>query len=234
MLISDWVKVKWNPANIKHFKSKGYFYTKMGDEFLVKVEDLSEGSNIDILVLCDYCGIIINRSYNDYLSKNINSIVHKDCCKKCKSIKIKESNMIIYNVDSTNKLSEVKQKTKNTCLDKYGVECTFQSEKIKEKLKQTMLDKYGKKNYTQTKEYIDKTKQTCLDKYGVEFPSQNEEIQGEIRQSFYKNGACQTSSQQLYIYNLLKDNGYNVKLNYPLSRINLDIGLFIGVFKINI
>jgi len=89
-----------------------------------------------------------------------------------------------------------------------------------------MLNKYGKENYTQTKQYIEKIKITNLKKYGVEFPSQNKEIQEKIRQSFYKNRTCKTSSQQLYIYNLLKDNGYNVDLNYPLSRINMDIALY--------
>ena len=33
------VKVKWNSNNKKHYESLGYIYTKMGEEFEVKVED---------------------------------------------------------------------------------------------------------------------------------------------------------------------------------------------------
>ena len=147
---------------------------------------------------------------------------------------IKKTNFDKYGVESLFQNKEFREMIDNIIMDKYGVKNYTQTDEYKEKTIETCLEKYNTKHYSQSNEFKEKFKQTCLDKYGVEFPSQNEEIQGEIRQSFYKNGACQTSSQQLYIYNLLKDNGYNVKLNYPLSRIDLDIGLFIGVFKINI
>ena len=46
MLITKTVKVKWNPKTRKHYESLGYEYTKIGDEFEVKVDDLTKGSNI--------------------------------------------------------------------------------------------------------------------------------------------------------------------------------------------
>ena len=40
-LITKVVKVKWNPKNKKHYEKLGYVYTKWGEEFDVKIEDLS-------------------------------------------------------------------------------------------------------------------------------------------------------------------------------------------------
>jgi len=47
------VNIRWNPKNKKWYESKGYTYTKMGDEFEVKVEDLTERSHVRIEVQCD-------------------------------------------------------------------------------------------------------------------------------------------------------------------------------------
>jgi hypothetical protein len=53
ILISKTALVKWNPANIKWYESKGYIFTKWKDEFEVKVEDLIYGSNVLVKVICD-------------------------------------------------------------------------------------------------------------------------------------------------------------------------------------
>ncbi|MFC0903840.1 HNH endonuclease [Clostridium sp. MT-14] len=45
--------MKWNPNNKRWYESKGYKWTKNGDEFDVKVEDLSKGSNAKVQVQCD-------------------------------------------------------------------------------------------------------------------------------------------------------------------------------------
>ena len=47
---------------------------------------------------------------------------------------------------------------------------------IKEKIKQTNLEKYGATSYVKTKEYIKKTKQTNLEKYGYEWAQQHPDI----------------------------------------------------------
>ena len=45
MLITKTVKVKWNKKSKEHYVSLGYEFTKTGDVFEVKVEDLTKGSN---------------------------------------------------------------------------------------------------------------------------------------------------------------------------------------------
>jgi len=178
MVLTKTVLINWNKRNKKYYINKGYVFTQYNDEFEVKVEDVSKGnSDIYVDVLCDYCFInTTNKKYQDYIKQNEKAIIHKDCCKKCQSLKVKESNLLKYGVESTNSLNEVSNKRKNTCLDKYGVENTFQSEEIKDKIKNTCLDKYGAENYAQTEEWKEKVIKTNLRKYGVEWVSQNDEV----------------------------------------------------------
>ena len=80
MLISKEVLVKWSPSNKKHFESKGYIFTNWNDEFLIKVEDLSKGSQRIVDVQCDECKKIMKqewRTYNRYLkSDNTNYCIN--------------------------------------------------------------------------------------------------------------------------------------------------------------
>ena len=82
-LVNKPIKMKWNPANKKHFESLGYIYTKIGDEFEAKVEDLSKGSHVKVDCLCDCCGEPLIWTYCDY-----NKCVKEDgktYCNKCAS-----------------------------------------------------------------------------------------------------------------------------------------------------
>jgi hypothetical protein len=80
-LISKTVTMKWNGRNKKWFESKGYVYTKMGEEFEVRVEDLFENSDFLVVAKCDGCGEIKKIPWNNYLG-HVKSI-GKYYCKKC-------------------------------------------------------------------------------------------------------------------------------------------------------
>ncbi|MBU3186656.1 zinc-ribbon domain-containing protein [Clostridium estertheticum] len=54
-LLSEVTVTNWNSANKKWFENKGYTYTKMKDEFIVKVEDLNIGSHSSVNIVCDGC-----------------------------------------------------------------------------------------------------------------------------------------------------------------------------------
>ena len=85
MLLSKTVIMKWNPANIKHYESKGYPFTKYGDEFLVKVEDLSNGSNVLVNVKCDY-EYCENSYFKPMAYNTYNNTIHENgkyYCHKC-------------------------------------------------------------------------------------------------------------------------------------------------------
>jgi len=256
LLLKKTVIVKWNPANRKYYESKGYIFTKWKDEFEVRVEDLSKGSHSEVEILCDYCKInVILREYREYLKLNKNSIINKDCCEECRILKMQESNLLIYNVKYTsqtsefkNKISEahkrinedsslrktIEEKRKSTNLSRYGAEYPSQNIDINNKMKQTNLNKYGFENVFQNEEIKQKSKLTSLEHWGTEHPMQNPVIKNKAIQTLYKNGTCKTSTQQLYIYNLLKDNNYNIELNYPISNVNLDVAIFINNIKIDL
>ena len=81
-LISKTAKIKWHSKTKKWDESKGYKFTKYGDEFEVKIEDITRGSNIKIDIQCDGCGKKIRMYIYNYM-RNINSYNKKNYCKKC-------------------------------------------------------------------------------------------------------------------------------------------------------
>ena len=58
MLLTETVKIRWNKNQKQNYISKGYNYTKMGDEFEIKVKDLPLENQAIVEVKCDYCGSI--------------------------------------------------------------------------------------------------------------------------------------------------------------------------------
>jgi len=43
MLILEYAILKWHPNNKNYYVSLDYIFTKMGDEFVVKISDLTKG-----------------------------------------------------------------------------------------------------------------------------------------------------------------------------------------------
>jgi very-short-patch-repair endonuclease len=209
MLLDQIVKMKWSTSNRDWYTSKNYQFTKMRDEFGVKASDLPKNSNRYIYYKCDYCGETNSTKYQDYMaSKNI---VNKDACKKCKIKKRDEIIKILYGVDNVRELDFVNKKIKQTNLNKYGCENQFQNNDIKEKIKQTNLEKRG-----------------------VEYFSQSDEFKQKTCNAYFVNGTCKTSKQQIQIYQELRNQDYNVVLNYPVSKCNLDVAVFTSNINIDI
>lgn len=211
MLIEQKVKIRWNPNNKKYYVNKNYIYTKINEEFEVDVHDLSEKSHAYIYLQCDYCGKIYPTRYSNYFLTKNNSPIKKDCCEECKGKKQIESNLFVYGVSNITQLESTRNKMEETNLVRFGVKHAIQNEDIKKKASIT----YKKRT-------------------GYDYPSQNPEVQEKIRNSYYNNGTIKTSSQQIEIYNLLKENNFIVNLNYPFSKCSLDIALFINDKKIDI
>lgn len=172
MLLSKIVKIKWNAKIKKHYVDLGYTFTKMNDEFYVDVNDLTKGSNVYVKVQCDYCNKIYEKHWYNYVNENLKSIIHKDSCTDCKTLKAIESNQKKYNCDNVFQLHEVKEKIAKTNLQKYGVENPAKSEIIKEKIKNINIQKFGCESYTQTDKYKKYMKEYCLKNFGIEYMPQ--------------------------------------------------------------
>lgn len=85
------VQMIWATRNKRMYMQKGYTFTKLGDTFEVRVEDLSKGSKAKIKVKCDYCGKIINVIWGDYLRCKDNEYA----CKKCRQRKTSDKNLFV-------------------------------------------------------------------------------------------------------------------------------------------
>ena len=82
MILSKQTKMKWNSANKRWFVSKGYIFTKMGNEFIVDIKDLNKGSNAIITIQCDKCKRTKDVRYKDYLNIVKNNHYYCNTCSK--------------------------------------------------------------------------------------------------------------------------------------------------------
>ena len=95
---NQFVDLKWNAKIRKWYENKGYCFTKNGDVFKVRVEDLSPGSHTKVKVICDYCGREIYVVWKDYRKYNYS----KYACAHCRQTKtsekyIEERRQSLYN-----------------------------------------------------------------------------------------------------------------------------------------
>lgn len=108
MILDKYVKVKINPSNYNYLLSKGYENFKKNDIIPVKVEDLSNGSNVLVNCKCDICGLEKKLNYRFYL-KNIKKY-NIFTCYKCSKIKVKKTSLENYGVDNPLKSIIIKDK----------------------------------------------------------------------------------------------------------------------------
>ncbi len=112
----------------------------------------------------------------------------------------------------------VKNKTKQTCIDKYGVECSLHNKEISNKTKNTLLLKYGVENVFANKQIQERIKQTNVQKYGVEYTIQNEEIKQKTKQTMLQKYGVENLSQSNQIIERIKQtNLQKYGVEYPLQ-----------------
>lgn len=81
MLISKNTITEWNGTTRKWYEEKGYIFTKWGNKFEVKVEDLMDSSHAIVNIKCDGCGEdligIIWRNYKRTVKEDGKYYCHK-------------------------------------------------------------------------------------------------------------------------------------------------------------
>lgn len=140
IIIDTHVKMRWNNFSRKHYESLGYLFTKGGDWFDVRVQDLTKNSHTKVKVQCDFCGDVKERTYQHH-----NAHVADDgkyCCRTCAN-KIKIPKIIFdkYGVHSPLLIKGVREKGRQKMIEKYGVPYPTQNEEFKKKYL------YGEKNH---------------------------------------------------------------------------------------
>lgn len=232
ILSNQYVIVKWHPKNKEYYISKGYIFTKMKDEFQVKVEHLPLQSHALVKVQCDFCGEIVDVKFQNYNNRGKYSDGYS--CTKCKTKKAKQSFKNRYGVDWISQDTEIKRKQTQTMIIKYGVEKYSQLPECKEKIKQTCLKKYGKEYYSQTKEYHENKMKHDLEKYGVPYHTQAPEVKQKILAAFESNDTVKTSKPQMELYEKLKEIYGECELNKGCVYYSLDCVIAVNGVKIDI
>lgn len=124
--------MRWHPRNKLYYTKLGYTFTKIGDEFLVKVEHLTIGAKPRVKIQCDYCGSIFTRRWQNHINQYNKDI--GDACDKCKKFKTRDSMLKNYGVENPFMLEDVKEKIAKTCFETYGVYHYSQSQDMKERM----------------------------------------------------------------------------------------------------
>jgi len=238
MLIIEGVEIKVNNRYVKYYKEKGYNNFKGGDTLTVKIYDLPPNSHVEVECECDNCKSINKIKYYNYLNNISNGGVY--LCKKCKHIKIENTNMERYGVKTTlleentinkikktikdkygvdhySKTQEFKDKIIEINMNKYGVEQYFTSEQIKE----DRLNKFGYEYYSQTQEFKDKYKKTILNKYGVDHYSKTQEFKNKIHNNFIFKSELDIISYDNDVLKIKCDKGHEYEIHKWLLKNRL-------------
>lgn len=79
------LQVTWVSKTKDWYISKGYTFTKYYDRFMVKIEDVTEGSHELVTVICDGCGKSLgeNQTYGKVVGKRKARNSNLDFCKQC-------------------------------------------------------------------------------------------------------------------------------------------------------
>ena len=150
-ILTKEVEVKPTGKMIQYYKDKGYD-ARYKQPLVVKVEDLSDGSEILIDVLCDYCKeTICHPPYKDYY-KRIKKFEKFACC-KCKSIHQKTTCVANYGVDAPAKSKKVRERMAQTSLQKYGCSNPMQSLEVRAKVNESLC-KNGNQKTSKQQRYL--------------------------------------------------------------------------------
>jgi hypothetical protein len=144
-----------------------------------------------------------------------------------------------FGVDNVFQLESVKDKSKETKLEKYGDEnyCNREQQnktlyekygvnyfnELNSKLANKFTEKYGVSHPLKLKEFRDKLKETAIEKYGVENVSQNENVKNKKNETIKERFGVDNISQNLEIKK--KKKATSLK-NFGVEHHLKDYGMF--------
>ena len=180
MLVKEKINVKIKNKRQLYSLNKNGIKGLVGDVVEMLISELPIGSHEIIQIKCDNCGKLKDMQFNNYY-RSTNGLTEEYYCKNKECVNIKRTLNIRkkYGVDNVFQLNDVKEKIKETNLERYGVENPQQNKKIKEKTEATNLERYGFRNQFQCNLIKEKIKETNLERYGVEYPQQSKEIRSK-------------------------------------------------------
>jgi len=192
MIVNRKIKIKLSNKNVGRYKELGYD-CESGDIIEIFISELPLQSRQKIKVRCFHCKIEKDIVYSDYNKITSNGETNY-YCSKCKQHKTKNTLQKKYGVDNVFQLEEIKEKIKETCLEKYGVTHHLKNKEIQEIQKKTNKQKYGVEYLMQSEEIRGKSRETCLEKYGTDISSKSDKVkENTIKNNLEKYGVEHTS-----------------------------------------
>lgn len=204
------IEIRIFSSNFKHFYEKYGPYHK-NDIINVKIEDLTENSTVKITAICEICGDENKVVYQNYKIQVKKSNYY--CCKKCKTIKTKNTNINRYGFEWGLSSENIKEKSKKTVFEKYDVTNISQCADIKKKKIKTCLKNYGVEHYTTTPEHKKRVKITCLKRYNVDNPSKFRDFQIKKESTLMLNYGVTNPSQSGVLFEKSQKSGKKIKLH---------------------
>ena len=172
MIITEKVWITINNKNIKNLIDKEYNVDKINSKIEIFVKDLQISSNVVIEVVCKNCGKINKIKYNKY-----NRLKNGYYCINCINVARSISVFNKYGVDNVSKVKEIIEKKK-----------IIITTEIKEKRKQTNIEKYGVDNPMKNSNIKERAKLKNIEKYGVDNPMKVSLIKNKMKETKIKNG----------------------------------------------
>jgi hypothetical protein len=131
-----------------------------------------------------------------------------------------------YGVENPMQLDFIKEKIRQTNLERCGFDNPSKSPEIRNKIIQNNLKKYGVEHPMQLDFIKEKIRQTNLERYGFDNPSKSPEIRNKIIQTFQEKYGKNSPTQTTEIKNIIKDKligKFAIKLNEYLKELDLEI-----------
>ena len=205
MILTKKVMVNLNNGTINYYRELGYNTTDK-KQIIILVSDLKKNSHTQIQVKCAKCGSVKEMMYKTY-NKITNNNKSEYYCSKCKSEKIKQTNLEKYGVENIFQYEKIKEKIKHNNIEKYGVDYYQQTDNYKNKVKNTNLERYGVSSYTKTEKCKLKIKQTKKERYGDANYNNKEKMILTIRENEKKNiiNKAKKIHGDLYDYSLINN-----------------------------
>ena len=170
MIKEDRIEVKIVARTINKYKSLGYD-CKIGDNILIKIDDIPEQSHSKITAICDCCNTEIELSiyayWKNYNKQNIYT------CNKCKQSKIENTNLEKYGTKRPIQNKDIRKKLENTNLERYGDIVATKNEDVKNKIINTNLERYGVTSTAKLNSVKEKQKETNFKQYKEKYKELN-------------------------------------------------------------
>ena len=178
-----------------HITTKEYYdtYIRTDNEGICPVcgqETTFRGLKIGYLICCSSkC----SNNYNQYKIKETKLVRYgsetynnpdktkQTCLNKYGVTNIFQTDVVCDKRIQAMKSDIVKEKRKQTNIERFGTENVFASEVIKQKIKETNLERYGVEYTSQNQDILNKIQATNLDKYGVICNLNIDEVKQKIK-----------------------------------------------------